>query len=283
MIQGGEHLVPEVPLLPAGTPEFSPTLTQGEIMSRAFRAWVTQTQDTIKRRATIEVATYFHKVKVLAPVFWEWHATMSLVKSTKILGAAVLEAPRRGALLWWEEEANSFENKITELNSVKHIFKLANLVLSNRELAQCQLKSGVTRWISVETIMRFNRSAAKLMAWLRSNIPDDPRILRQGKDAGLRNLEERANKVQEKYSQRPSLFTHSLRISLWREFNNKRLTSSEKVITKTSTTLLESGCQHRVARPLSQAPWPQNRIRSEGARWITSDGGGSKYTGNLAH
>jgi hypothetical protein len=204
MIQGGEHLVPEVPLLPAGTPELSPTLTQGEILSRAFRAWVTQTQDTIKRRATIEVATYFHKVKVLAPVFWEWHATMSLVKSTKILGAAVLEAPRRGALLWWKEKANSFENKITELNSVKHIFKLANLVLSNRELAQCQLKSGVTRWISVETIMRFNRSAAKLMAWLRSNRPDDPRILRQGKDAGLRNLEERANKVQEKYSQRPS-------------------------------------------------------------------------------
>ena len=166
-------------------------------------------EDTTQRRATRDIGIYVSRMQAMRGAVATWYEAKSLVRSIKILGASVNKRFLRANYLTWKMATGAVGQGLTERTSIRAILEVFDY--SGRENAKCELSSGVTRWISVDTIMGSHRSAAKMMTWLREHEPNDPRLTNSSKMAGLtnsskmaglRSLEERAKEVQEKHALR---------------------------------------------------------------------------------
>ena len=156
--------------------------------------------DHIQRRAKRDIGIHVYNSKMLAEGLYTCHEFMSLVKSIKVLGGAVLKTPLRVPFLGWKKLSNADGQKLNLRNSVKEVYEISNF--TGRDMIHCRLQSGAERWISVDLAMTFHKSAAKVVSWLEKNKPGDARIASKSKDFGLKMLEDRAKEVQGKYTLR---------------------------------------------------------------------------------
>ena len=154
--------------------------------------------DHHERQSLRDFAMKVHRAKIMAEGLFTCHEFMSLVKSIKVLGHAVLKKPLRVHFLAWKRLSNADGQNMTIRNSVKEVYDISNF--TGRDMIHCLLQSGVVRWISLDLAMTYHRSAAKVASWLEKYKPDDPRITPKSKEQKRKLLEDRANEVQGRYS-----------------------------------------------------------------------------------